>query len=202
MKLTFNSLEVNASGIPILRGINFSILPGGIFNFHGPNGVGKTRLLKTIAHVGGKKGAICINNNPKAASDSTYIGLDMHLYASFTVQKNLEFIARLHNNEIALAAAVHVFELTQYLNTKYGNLSTGWKRKVLLATLLLSNSSIWIIDEPFSSLDEYSKKRLEEVIVSKAANGGIVIITSQTSMDHPEVINFNLEERKIEEQVI
>ena len=195
MQLSFNKLSVNVAGATILNDINFTILPGGIFNFYGANGIGKTRLLKTIANAGQSKNTLQYQNRPKAASDSVYIGLDSGLYDSFTVLKNLEFIAKLHDNKIAIAAAIHVFELQPYLKNKYKNLSTGWKRKALLATLLLSKEPIWLIDEPFVSLDEHTKKRLIEVIISKASNGGIVMLTNQNEIVHPDITNFNLEER-------
>lgn len=197
MQLSFNKLSVKVAGATILNDINFSILPGGVFNFYGANGIGKTRLIKTIANAGQARQTLQYEGRPKAASDSVYIGLDSALYDSFTVLKNLEFIAQLHNNEIAVAAAIHVFELSPYLNTKYKNLSTGWKRKVLLATLLLSKEPIWLIDEPFVSLDDNAKKRLIEVIISKASNGGIVIIACQNEIAHPDIVNFNLEDRRI-----
>lgn len=192
MFLSLRDLKVRAGDFQILKSLNFSLLPGAIFNFYGPNGIGKTRLLKTIAYCEEKDGSIIFNDRSKLVSDSTYIGLESSLYKDFTVRDNLQFMGRLNDNEIALLPAIHVFDLESCLDVKYQDLSTGWKRKVVFANLLFSQSPVWLIDEPFSSLDESSKKRFEEVILSKAANGGIILITNQVKCDNAEIYNFSL----------
>lgn len=192
MFLSLKDLKVKAGNSQILKNFNFSLLPGAIFNFYGPNGIGKTRLLKTIAYCIEKGDSLVFQGRPKLVSDSTYISLDTNLYGSFTVRQNLQFMAKLHNNEVALLPAIHVFGLESYLDLQYQDLSTGWKRKVIFASLLFSTNPIWLIDEPFSSLDEDSKKRFEEIILSKASNGGIVLITNQERCENAEIYDFSL----------
>ena len=192
--LTFNNLTVSNSDRDLLNSISFSILPGGIFNFHGSNGIGKTTFLNTIAYAISDSGKVLFNDKDLTINQSTYIPIDMGGYPTLQVKQNLEIFASLNDNHLALVPSVKVFELDEYLDSDLQSLSTGWQKRVLLSTLLFTQTPIWIIDEPFSNLDADSTQRVYEVLLSRAANGGIILISSHIPLKFDEITNINLED--------
>lgn len=192
--LSFNDLTISNTEKDILQNISFSILPGGMFNFYGPNGIGKTSFLNTIAFALSNPNKVLFKGENLDINQSTYIPLNMGCYPSLPVKENLEIFAALNDNHLALAPSVKVFELDQYLDSELQSLSTGWQKRVLLATLLFTNTPIWIIDEPFSNLDPDSTQRVYEVLLSRAANGGIILISSHIPLQFDEITNINLED--------
>ena len=191
--LTLNNLTIKTPDRQILKPISLSILPGGIFNFYGPNGVGKTSLLNTIAYKFCEHGQILLNKKELSILHSTYIEINFECYHELTVIENLQLFASLNDNVLALMPSIRVFELEEILDYKFKSLSTGWKKRVLLSTLLFTKTPIWIIDEPFCNLDSVVQSRLYDVLLSRAANGGIILLSSHSPLQFEDVININLE---------
>lgn len=196
--LTLENLQIQRDDRCITQDINLSILPGGIFNFYGPNGVGKTTLLKTIENFEARDGAeslgrIILNSAPYSVCDSIYLGLEHHLYSDFTVAENLEFFGIIYDNELATNAVATVFGLQDKLQMPYKELSTGWQRKCVLSLLLLARCNIWLLDEPYFGLDEEASNLLQQIIKTKCASGGIVLLTSHQVINDFDIVNYPLE---------
>ncbi len=202
--LTCQNITISKGNNNILQGLGFSLFQGSCLNIHGANGSGKTSLINYIASLSDtQRSSIFINNNDVLQSLDEYknlicyIGHRNALSLELSVLDNLKFWARILNREITLDAAIECFKLAPYLNFPVRKLSQGWQRKVALAKLLISDAKIWLLDEPFSNLDNESSLYLLDLIKIRCNQKGIVIFTSHTpiiqqNITHLQISDFQL----------
>ena len=81
-------------------------------------------------------------------------------------------------------------------NKNIYSLSAGQKRLVSLAKLMVNPGKIWLLDEPFSNLDEINQQKLQHLISAKVNDGGIVILTSHNIINFMDVLNFSIADYK------
>lgn len=174
----------------LFSGLNFTLEPGKIIHVTGSNGSGKTTLLEVLAGLkDANKGEILLNGKlvfsehyAEYCQIITYIGHKLALKSQLSVIANLKFWADIYNSKEAVDAAIYYFNLGLYESSPVYELSAGYKKRVALARLLLSNASIWLLDEPFSNLDVAGAASLTNLINSKCSNGGRVIITGHENL--------------------
>ena len=198
--LCLERLSVIQNNGRLFQNLGITIFPGSMICVYGKNGVGKTSFLRAIAGIGNFNGTIHYNECDimeilsEYQTIVTYVGHHNALDYELSVIENLEFWAKLRNMEHAIAASFSLFELTPYEDTKICHLSQGWARKVELTKLLLTQTIIWVLDEPFVNLDQKGVDRLIEIMNVRCMNSGIVIFTAQLPCIHDNVINLNLED--------
>lgn len=187
--LSFEQLHYNINGKSLINNLSVSLLPSSITYVRGDNGSGKTSLLKMIAGIqepsAGKilwRGAD-INDLPKPYC--LYIGHKTGLKLELTVFENLKFWALVYNSPEILDAAIHYFDLEPILGQKCYKLSAGTQKRVTLSKLLSCHSKLWLLDEIEQTLDKERKNLVNNLIVSKAAGGGIVVIASHEEYSFP-----------------
>lgn len=198
MILSLENIAIAKNGRTLFQDLGLSILPGTALCVHGQNGIGKTSLLRAIANIGDFSGQIHYNGvnifniheeyNGLIAYQGHHNALDLEL----TVFENLEFWAKLSNMEHAIGASFAVFNLSQHEETKILHLSQGWQKKVALTKLLLMQSTIWLLDEPFVNLDTDGVNLLINMIKVRCMNHGIVIFSSQIPLSGDDFINLSL----------
>ncbi|QXK91704.1 heme ABC exporter ATP-binding protein CcmA [Neoehrlichia mikurensis] len=175
----------------LFNNLSFSANKGSVTIITGGNGSGKTTLLRAIiGFFPIRSGSIKFHNCPIKLSDSytsqvTYIGHKNACNDTFTVLENLKFWAALKDTQELVEAAVCFLGINQVLDIQYKNLSAGWKRKVALSRLLIYNTLIWVIDEPFTNLDHNSIQLITELISIRQKQNGIIIVA-----DNKANINF------------
>lgn len=168
----------------IFSGISFTLLPGSISIIRGPNGSGKTSLLKSFATLKRvEDGEITwqeknIISDKFYLSELCYIGHKLAIKPELSVLENIEIWAGLKDNYILIPAALAFFGLTELIDITAGHLSAGWQKRLALARLIVTNSSIWLLDEPEVNLESEAIKQLLNLIITRANQGGIVIIAS------------------------
>ena len=177
----------------ILSKVNFTVGSGQLLYIKGHNGSGKTTLLKILINlVSPDTGEFLLDqtnvlNNPIAfARECLYIGHRSALKPELTAEENLAFLSKLDGEQLdqqQLLKALHYFDLSLKSDAQVKRLSAGQQRKTALARLVFSNKTVWILDEPFTSIDANSRDKLVQLFEAHLQRNGIVITTSHQSLN-------------------
>ena len=201
--LTIQDLSYAYSDRFLFKNLSFHLNPGEVIKISGANGSGKTTLIKILTGIlKNYKGKISLKSEEekphKNLSDEIfYMGHKNALKENLTVQENLQHDFRLLNsNKNELDIYLEKLNLNEFLFTRVSELSEGQKRKLILACCLASNSSIYLLDEPFINLDADSQEIIMEAMDSKIHNGAAVIFTSH-DQNIKNSIELNLNDYKL-----
>jgi heme exporter protein A len=202
LNLQVNNLSFAREDVNIFSNISFSVQEGQIIWIKGSNGSGKTTLIRILSGIiKNFSGEILFcgenikNNYNDYYSYITYIGHKLACYNDRTVIENLKFWAKIRNTSELLEPAMHFFSLNRISDVQLKKLSSGWQKRVCLARLLLFNSRIWLLDEPFVNLDKKSRELLISLFKLRLNQGGIIIIASHDDfkIDSKEILELNLD---------
>jgi heme exporter protein A len=172
--------------------LSFTLTSGQVLLIEGANGAGKTSLLRIL--TGFRKpdaGDLVwndelIDDTQEFYQDTAYIGHNNGLKDTLTAQENLRYAQSLAISTLTIDDALEQVGLNGYQETFVRFMSAGQKRRLALARLLCTHKPLWILDEPFTSLDRASIKLFEKFIENHANQSGLVIMTSHhdTSIPH------------------
>ena len=177
MAISVKSLSVSRGGINLLQDVDIELKNGQAGILRGPNGVGKTTLLRALA------GLQPFDSGEIECSleDICYSGHADGVKPTLTVQENLEFWANIFGSP-SISEVAEKFMITDLLNSKAGNLSAGQKRRVGLSRLGLTGRQVWLLDEPTVSLDETSVKIFENIIKDHISEDGCALIATHIDL--------------------
>ena len=169
----------------LFKNLSFQVNSGDILRITGTNGSGKTSLLKILAGLSTQEsGDIYLDNlcvrSQAYQNQIFYLGHLGALSAELTSIENLEFLTQLQGdvNQQQLFQALEKVGLRGYEEELCAKLSAGQKRRVILAGLMLSQASIWLLDEPFTALDPQGVKIVEGWIQQHCQQGGVCLFTT------------------------
>ena len=169
----------------MLSGVGFTVGAGEALILRGPNGIGKTTLLRTLA---GLQPAIA-GEIVVAPETTAYASHADGVKAALTVRENLAFWAEVHGGTLNEAAFDH-FDIADLKDRIAGTLSAGQKRRLGLARLAVVNRPVLLLDEPTVSLDGFSVKLFAAFLRDHhLANGGAAVIATHIDLglDLPEM---------------
>lgn len=168
----------------VLNGVSLKIDKGGIFAVLGPNGSGKTTIIKSIlGMVIPDKGRIevfgeSIKKSPNYRYKIDYLPQIANFPSNLKVLELIKMIKDLRGQTQNDQALIEIFKLAPFLNKKLGTLSGGTKQKVNLVLTFMFDSPIIILDEPTTGLDPISLIRLKALIAKEKQKGKLILITS------------------------
>ncbi|NQW37302.1 MAG: gliding motility-associated ABC transporter ATP-binding subunit GldA [Flavobacteriales bacterium] len=161
MTLTVTNISKTYGTQEVLNKINFSVKQGEIVGVLGPNGAGKSTLFKILTSYlkptsgSAKIAGIDISENPLAVKKNIgYLPENNPLYLTMYVKEYLEFLADLHKiSKQNIATVIAQVGLADEAHKKISELSKGYKQRVGLASALLHDPSVLLLDEPTTGLD-------------------------------------------------
>ncbi len=181
MGLNVSDLTIARGGIKVLEGVSFTLHAGSAIVLRGPNGIGKTTLLRTVAGLQPP-----IDGRVEADPDSlVYSGHADGIKATLTVSENLTFWAQVFG-EADISNAIKAFQLERLASRPAGALSAGQKRRLGLARLLVTGRPIWVLDEPTVSLDVEAVGMFANAVRAHLARGGAALIATHIDLGLPE----------------
>jgi len=172
----------------LFAAVSFRLSPGECLFVQGPNGSGKTSLLRILCGLAQpERGEVRWNNEPIAMLGDAYravlayCGHSNALKEDLTPRENLLAAAALSGEPAAHAAAsaaLDAFAVGHLDPLPVRALSQGQKRSVALARLALSGRRLWILDEPLAALDAAATASLAAMVDALLGRGGIAVLTS------------------------
>lgn len=164
-------------GVPVLSGVSFTLEAGEALILRGPNGIGKTTLLRAVAGL-----QPMLSGQITGAEDQiAYASHADGVKATLNVRENLAFWAACFGQE-NVAPAMAALNLSNLADRLGGNLSAGQKRRLGLARLLVTGRPIWVLDEPTISLDAASVTLFADLIRDHLAKGGAALIATHIDL--------------------
>jgi heme exporter protein A len=198
--LTVENISCERGGKNLFHNLSFTVGDACVLVVRGENGSGKTTLLETIACLrsAGEGKILYANKNVNGEHYQEYcdiihyVGHRQAIKPQLTVKENIEFWASLRGNLAAVPAAITFFGIDDYAQVLCGELSAGYKKRVALARLMVTNSQIWLLDEPFVNLDSAGAEALANLVATRVERGGSVIITAHGDLPFKNYAEINL----------
>ncbi|MCY4297360.1 MAG: cytochrome c biogenesis heme-transporting ATPase CcmA [Gammaproteobacteria bacterium] len=192
-------LEVRALGCErggrlLFRDLEFSLEAGQVLQVRGGNGSGKTTLLRIICGLNDGytgelrwRGAAIAGRRDEFHAELLYLGHRVAVNRVLTPLENLRWSCRLRGraDDGRIRSALAEMGLGGYEDSPCHALSAGQYQRVALAGLLLAKAGLWVLDEPFTTLDTGGVALLEQLVAEHAENGGAVLITTHHRLSLP-----------------
>ena len=192
--LNLKGISVEKNDVCILEDINLEIKQGDFLNIYGSNGAGKTTLLKLLSGLTEPTAGDLKFNNDDFMDKVFILGHKNGIKLNLTVLENLQFIS--NDQDIKkIKSIIEKYELTSKMNilTKY--LSHGQQKRVALMKAMINDYDIWLLDEPYSGLDQAGEEILDKILINHIKNSGAVVITNHKEIKKEKI---NIKNYKIE----
>lgn len=175
----------------LFEGLNFALSAGELLLVQGPNGSGKTCLLRSIAGLTGLEtgyiswqGVPTERDRQSFSAEVVWMAHRVGFKGDLTLIENLRFETGLHSATLGgideILARLGISRLTEL---PLRCLSAGQQRRVALARMLISDARLWLMDEPFTNLDAAGQSLVVDLISEHLAKGGACVMAAHRELE-------------------
>lgn len=178
---------------PVLRGVDLALNPGEVFGFLGHNGAGKSTTMKVILGLlRPDRGHVTIFGEPGASARSRarigYLGEEVGVYPHLNAAEMLVLVGDLFRMPRAVSRKradelIDRVGLGEKRALRIQHYSKGMRQRLGIATALMNDPALLLLDEPYSGLDPIGRKQLRELLVSLKAHGKTIMMSSHIVPD-------------------
>ena len=195
------SASCKRSGYTVIDNISFELSSGQIGLISGSNGSGKTSLLRMVAGLipltsGNLLFSPSIDQNSEHSDGLFLLGHSLAIKDDISPEEDIKFwsslLGRGYHEDVLLMVGLSNLKK---IPCKY--LSQGQKQRLGIARLIASNKSLWLLDEPTSSLDKTASLLLKEIIEKHTKSGGIALISSHIDFLDKTDIKIDLDSNNV-----
>ncbi|MCD4832331.1 MAG: ABC transporter ATP-binding protein [Bacteroidales bacterium] len=181
--LKINNLSKNYGNIQAVRNVSFEVKKGEVYGILGPNGSGKTTTLAVVLGIlNANGGSYQWFDEPFTKLARRRIGSLIetpNFYPYLTLWENLKIVAKIKDApDEDINHALGVANLLKRKHTNFGHLSLGMKQRMSMASVLIGNPEVLVLDEPTNGLDPEGFAEVRNIIQSQANEGKTIIIAS------------------------
>ncbi len=190
--LEIQTLECVRDDRLLFSDLSFAVADAEVLQIEGPNGSGKTSLLRIICGLrlpeAGQvlwQGKSISSNREDYYANMVYIGHLPCIKADLTVMENVRSLLDTRSltlSNVVIEAALAKVGLASYEDVQGKALSSGQRRRILLAFIELARAKLWILDEPLTALDVQGVDLMESMILEHREAGGSVVFTTHHGM--------------------
>lgn len=184
------NLNKSYSGIDAVKDVSFRVEEGEIFGLIGPDGAGKTTILRTVVSLlvpdSGRvlfQGREVASNQKFVRKRVGYMPQRFSLYQDLTVEQNLRFFGdlfmmSLEEQKRKIDELYGFSKLGPFKNRRAGNLSGGMKQKLALSCMLIHEPDVMVLDEPTFGVDPVSRSEFWDILHTLAGRGIALLVTT------------------------
>lgn len=172
--------------LEVLSDINLKFEDGKMYAIIGANGSGKSLILKALSGYNKLTSGKVLQNENEIRKNNNYIedaGIIIEnpvMVNEYTINENLEYLKKMSENskDIDLDKWYKYFEIEEYKEKRFSELSLGTKQKVALIQAFMHNPQNILLDEPFNALDKKAVIKVKELLIEEKKKGKLIIIVT------------------------
>jgi ABC-2 type transport system ATP-binding protein len=200
--LSIQNLNKRYGGLQALKNVSLEITKGNVYGLLGPNGSGKSTTLGIILNVVNKTSGeySWFGGNLQTHEALKKVGAIIerpNFYPYMTAEQNLKLVCKIKNIDYSkVDEKLELVGLTERKNSKFSTFSLGMKQRLAIASALLNDPEILILDEPTNGLDPQGIHQIRDIIKQIASKGTTILLASHLLDEVEKVCSHVLVLRK------